>query len=62
MPTCTFCDSTGWVCEVHPYLPWGGRRNGGMLAIAGVRARRVRDVIRVGIANTHRGYRRVIGR
>src|SRR6266446_6009155 len=21
---CSLCDSTGWVCEDHSYLPWGG--------------------------------------
>src|SRR5579862_9489481 len=21
---CSICDSTGWVCVDHPFLPWGG--------------------------------------
>jgi len=21
---CIMCDGTGWVCENHPYSPWGG--------------------------------------
>jgi hypothetical protein len=24
MPTCPHCDSSGWVCEIHPDRPWIG--------------------------------------
>jgi hypothetical protein len=23
---CTVCEDSGWVCENHPYLPWGRAR------------------------------------
>jgi hypothetical protein len=25
-PECSRCDSTGWVCENHPYRPWDGEK------------------------------------
>jgi hypothetical protein len=58
MPVCTICDSTGWVCEDHPYLPWSGASERRDACNCGGGVRRVRDAIRAGIVNIHRDYRK----